>query len=1106
MVNQRDNQPPSKQQPREPSLVALRSRVRALRSELARRAPEDERPGAGVDELAELGAIYRQLAAVEPRVAEINALYEYWFGELGREWDPRAPLRTARWFGGAAETDAEVRARFGALIERAAAGSLRDWAETPRGAVALVLLLDQLPRNAYRGSARMFASDARALPIAQAALAWEEELSPPARAVVYLCLTHAEDAGLAAEGVRGFERLLKSPRSRGNRKPYKRMLASARKHVKVLERFARYPHRNALLGRESTAEELAFLRERNDRFMRSVRPQPGRRLKILVLHSFRQSGARLAAKTQRMQRALSQLAELVYVDAPHSYRAAGHAAGEWEEDFGDAPPSTEHQRCWWNSSDDHGEYLGWDVSLAHLEDAFRRLGPFDGVIGFSQGAAVAGLLAALQPRGPIELRFAICISGFVSRARAHRELMRPSSVELPSLHIYGEADALVDNARTLALAGCFVAPSIASHPGGHFFPNAWPLDVVVAFLRPFARDVEPAARGDEEPAPPPISLAGVHELDFAALRDWVADHVAGDDALIAGALACHRPYHYGRVDSIRAPQPGDLAYRLLLAIYLEREVELEALVLELARRCGWAALSRLAVVAAELLPGDDVVQAGIAERIAARLAATPEQGGASDCARHAPRLGSATDRYCRLARRVALAMSPAADKTVAYARYRRLVVSRSSDPEPAPERAPRSPEHAIGSWTRESLAAPISDEVRRPLHEPVVPCTREALSPLLEHLRDQRPPVAPARFPRGTHMPDGRLDLCKQVVGPEGIGPLLSAMDGNPHVRRLLLGNNIIGNAGASKIADFIRAGRTRVNVWYIAGNRIDARGLAPVCDALLDRRDVEGLWLKRNPLGPEGARHVARVLRSDAALLTVDLVNTGLLDEGAGVIVDALRENTWLRHLYLGTNGITARGVAPLAEYLARENRLESLFLSCNRLGDEGARALAEALAQDRRLVRLSLASNRIGPEGARALAEALAEHPSLQFLDLGWTRATAAVGELGNRIGNRGCEALADALRVNRSLRVLDISHNGVSQRALDKICDALEHNHTLVALRCPQWGKAVNHDSIARLRARLEANRRAQGVDPEVIRTPLPTREILSVYRTAPLVEGR
>jgi len=166
---------------------------------------------------------------------------------------------------------------------------------------------------------------------------------------------------------------------------------------------------------------------------------------------------------------------------------------------------------------------------------------------------------------------------------------------------------------------------------------------------------------------------------------------------------------------------------------------------------------------------------------------------------------------------------------------------------------------------------------------------------------------------------------------------------------------------------------------------------------------------------------------------------------------------------------------------------------------------ALAGGLRASRNLRRLGLASCRIGPAGARLLADALRDHPSLVFLNLGWTRATEAVRESGNRIGDEGCEALADLLRHNRVLRVLDLARNDIGPAGLAHLADALSTNTTLVNLRHPQNGKATNAEGVAKLRGLVDRNRREAGLDGdgvEAIRTPLPTREVLSVYRTAPM----
>ncbi|MFT4974379.1 MAG: hypothetical protein ACI8S6_000261 [Myxococcota bacterium] len=184
----------------------------------------------------------------------------------------------------------------------------------------------------------------------------------------------------------------------------------------------------------------------------------------------------------------------------------------------------------------------------------------------------------------------------------------------------------------------------------------------------------------------------------------------------------------------------------------------------------------------------------------------------------------------------------------------------------------------------------------------------------------------------------------------------------------------------------------------------------------------------------------------------------------------------------------------------------MESLYVSCNRLGDDGVRLISAGLRKNRGLQRLGLASNRIGPVGAKVLAEALRGHPTLRFLDLGWTRATSAVGEAGNRIGDAGAEAIGELLRSGSGvLEGLDISHSRISQFGLDHISEALVVNERLTWLRCPQLGRASNPDANARMQGRIARNRRRHGLDvvqAEEVRAPEAARAILSVYRTQPM----
>jgi uncharacterized protein (DUF924 family) len=176
---------------------------------------------------------------------------EFWFGApdspaFGR---PRAP-----WFVKSAEFDARILDRFLATHEAATAGALDAWSSRPLAALALAVVLDQFPRNMFRGTPRAFAADARALALARDAVqrGFDEVLLPVQRWFVYLPFEHAEDLGAQRESLRLFERLATDAAGAGT-------LAYAMRHYAVIERFGRFPHRNAILGRASTPEELAFL-------------------------------------------------------------------------------------------------------------------------------------------------------------------------------------------------------------------------------------------------------------------------------------------------------------------------------------------------------------------------------------------------------------------------------------------------------------------------------------------------------------------------------------------------------------------------------------------------------------------------------------------------------------------------------------------------------------------------------------------------------------------------------------------------------------------------------------------------------------------------------
>lgn len=182
----------------------------------------------------------------------------FWFGAHD---DPAYPqTRSALWWGKDPETDADIRARFGPLLDRFAEGGLRDWATSARGTLALVVLLDQLTRNMHRDGSGMYALDHEAQDLVLKALdrQLDRDLLPQERAFLFMPLMHAENRALQRLACRLFTRDASTARP-ADRAGADNMRDYAEKHRVIVERFGRFPHRNSILGRESTPEEQAFL-------------------------------------------------------------------------------------------------------------------------------------------------------------------------------------------------------------------------------------------------------------------------------------------------------------------------------------------------------------------------------------------------------------------------------------------------------------------------------------------------------------------------------------------------------------------------------------------------------------------------------------------------------------------------------------------------------------------------------------------------------------------------------------------------------------------------------------------------------------------------------
>lgn len=170
--------------------------------------------------------------------ADVN---DFWFGA-----DPK------QWFAKSDAFDAEIREKFGEAVEAAGKGELDAWQETPEGALALVILLDQFTRNLNRGDPKTWASDEKAVAIAESAVArgFDMELATEKRRFLYMPYMHSENMEMQRKSIALSERV--------DSEEFQKYVHH---HAGIVERFGRFPHRNAVLGRESTPEEKAYLED-----------------------------------------------------------------------------------------------------------------------------------------------------------------------------------------------------------------------------------------------------------------------------------------------------------------------------------------------------------------------------------------------------------------------------------------------------------------------------------------------------------------------------------------------------------------------------------------------------------------------------------------------------------------------------------------------------------------------------------------------------------------------------------------------------------------------------------------------------------------------------
>jgi Ran GTPase-activating protein (RanGAP) involved in mRNA processing and transport len=402
-------------------------------------------------------------------------------------------------------------------------------------------------------------------------------------------------------------------------------------------------------------------------------------------------------------------------------------------------------------------------------------------------------------------------------------------------------------------------------------------------------------------------------------------------------------------------------------------------------------------------------------------------------------------------------------------------------------------EHQRGNWCC-LLKREIKQAIGKPTAMPVDIAPKEELIDFFTHLSEDKS-IDFQQFTRGAVYPDGRMDLCKQVVGPLWIGDLMDSLKTNTKIEHFLLGNNITNVEGGKAIGKFLQEPHAcKIKTWYLAGSDFNAEALRYMCDGLKVDSDCEALWLKRNPIYAEGMQHLANLLKQNKTIKILDLHNCGvglkstaynaenpyenhLTTKGIEVLFDSLKFNQTLKHLYLDANAIQEDSIKFIAEYfkfktMIKENGITSLWIDMNKIGDRGIELLCASL-KDYPIKRLCIGSTMISEIGMKAITEAFKDHKFLKVLDLSLYKSTADMGMIPNNISNDGYKSICDLIETNQSMLYFNISMNNIDSEHMSKIADALESNDKIIYFYYKQYGQEIKQEVITKINTILLRN---------------------------------
>lgn len=1021
-------------------------------------------------------------------------LLDLWFGPQPDAWrnslwflgvDPDAPERGD---GGLVEP---LRTMYLPLIESCRCGlsgsPLEEWTGTIQGRVGLVVVLDQFPRLVVPGTPDMLMCAGLAQEVAKEVLSDQgEELPWAHKLFCYLALMHAEDLELASEGALNILRLTESFDSRDNYRGLSAHLRDtwlvAQEHLSLLRRFGRYPHYNLALGRESTEAEATWLRSKKLPFWAARSTFVGsssqagakkqaeqkplvlpsgvkhNRLRILVLHGMKMNGKSFEKKARNFFGPLRDLAELVFIDGPRPYVAAGEtgAAGTGV-------------RCWYDTTDDSGsiQYVGLGDTLGYMERVFAESGPFDGVLGFSQGGCFAAIMAALQ-KSTLKFRFCVIISAPYCRDSKRLELhlkeapvdhiegcvrARVEPLEMPSFHVWGSTDTQIEPWRSELLSRVFKDPVVHTHTAGHWAPSSWPAKELAVWLRDTiglpSDDATVGASLEIDERLRSLSLTaklvrgqGGVEVVVPSDIEQALEICRTDQELLLKLLNLV----LGRLRSTPGTSFPEVAY-IIVAALLGEVTDLEEhrrQLHQLQELWGWRAFTQLdaALQNSDAKPGvsgdlREALRSAIVDIFAQQLEQDAEaaaswmrvapaeaqqslthllawrvdgmaQGLArpSECAREAPRFGGALYKATYLALRVASRMHEVRTGKA---------LERPRDQQPELRKMYGAVLHDIiticDAFDEDKVALAKGEEKKewRIMALSEVAFERLRAKPISEAVLEPLP--EPVQVSSKEQMEPLYVFLHSgQPFSPNMNSDQVFERGTITQDKRLDLCKQVIGPSGIDDLFSALEDENKKGGLvkHLLLGNNVCGNGLpARVAEMIAGGSSKLTTWyIAGNRITGDALLPLCEVLKHDTQVLQLWLKRNPLKELGAVNMASMLKCNRTLQVLDVVNCGLLDAGAKALAAGLVGSS-VRHLYANGNGLSAVGAEAIAAAGGSF--LHTLSLGDNRLNDDGTVAVAKHCGGVVRL---------ALAASG-----ISDVGARALADLIRASRVLRWLDL-----------------------------------------------------------------------------------